>query len=83
MGSDLSCEHTGARCINPLRFTFSATAQEVVLLPPQIKQTTTVNALLQLITSAMAAAGLLTGLLLINTPVAIAAAASLEASTDC
>ena len=77
VGSDLSCEAYRRTLYQPFEVHVQRNSAEVITVATtQINQTTTaLNALLQLITSAVAAAGLLTGLLLINTPVAIAAAA--------
>ena len=71
VGSDLSCRPTSARFIS-LMVSFAASSAEVITgTTTQITQTVgALNSLLQLITSSVVATGLLTGLLLINAPVA-------------
>lgn len=77
VGSDLSCEAYRRTLYQPyLVHVRRNSAMVITGITSHIGQTVAaLNALLQLITSAVVAAGLLTGLLLIDAPVALAAAA--------
>lgn len=76
LGSDLSCEVYRRTLYQPYEVHVQRNSAEVITATTsQIGQTVAaLNSLLQLITSAVVAAGLLTGLLLIDAPVAVAAA---------
>jgi len=77
VGSDLSCEAYQRTLYQPYVVHLQRNSAAVITgTTTQIGQTVgALNAFLQLITSAVVAAGLLTGLLLIDAPVALAAAA--------
>ena len=77
VGSDLSCEAYKRTLYQPYGLHLQRNSAEVITgTTTQITQTVgALNSLLQLITSSVVATGLLTGLLLINAPVALAAAA--------
>ena len=77
VGSDLSCEAYRRTLYQPYGVHVQRNSAEVIMgTTTQIGQTVAaLNALLQLLTSAVVAAGLLTGLLVIDAPVAMAAAA--------
>ena len=77
VGSDLSCEAYRRTLYQPYGVHVQRNSAEVITgTTTQIGQTVAaLNALLQLITSAAVAAGLLTGLLVIDAPVALAAVA--------
>jgi ATP-binding cassette subfamily B protein len=77
VGSDLSCEAYRRTLYQPYAVHVQRNSAAVITaITTQIDSTVgALNALLQLITSVLVAAALLTGLLLINAPVAIAAAA--------
>ena len=76
MGSDLSCEAYRRTLFQPYGVHVQRNSAAVITgTTTQINLTVVaLNALLQLITSAVVAAGLLTGLLVIDAPVAVAAA---------
>ena len=77
VGSDLSCEAYRRTLLQPYSVHLQRNSSEVITaITRQINLTVVaVSSLLQLITSVVVAAGLLTGLLLINAPVALSAAA--------
>jgi len=77
VGSDLSCEAYRRTLYQPYEVHVQRNSAAVIAgTTTQINQTVAaLNALLQLITSAVVAAGLLTGLLVIDAPLAVAAAA--------
>ena len=77
VGSDLSCEAYRRTLYQPYGVHVQRNSAEVITsTTTQIAQTVAaLNSLLQLITSAVVAAGLLTGLLVIDAPVAVAASA--------
>jgi len=77
VGSDLSCEAYRRTLYQPYGVHVQRNSAAVITgTTTQIGQTVAaLNALLQLITSAVVAAGLLTGLLVIDAPLAVAAAA--------
>ena len=77
VGSDLSCEAYRRTLYQPYGVHVQRNSAALITgTTTQIGQTVTaLNALLQLITSAVVAAGLLMGLLVIDAPVAVAAAA--------
>ena len=77
VGSDLSCEAYRRTLYQPYGVHVQRNSSAVITgTTTQINLTVVaLNALLQLITSAVVAAGLLTGLLVIDAPVAVAAAA--------
>ena len=77
VGSDLSCEAYRRTLYQPYGVHVQRNSAAVITgTTTQIGQTVAaLNALLQLITSAVVAAGLLTGLLVIDAPVAVATAA--------
>lgn len=77
VGSDLSCEAYLRTLYQPYGVHVQRNSAVVITCTTiQISETVgALNSLLQLITSAVVAAGLLTGLLLIDAPVAVAAAA--------
>ena len=77
VGSDLSCEAYRRTLLQPYSVHIQRNSAEVITaITTQINLTVlALISLLQLITSVVVAAGLLTGLLLINAPVALSAAA--------
>ena len=77
VGSDLSCEAYRRTLYQPYAVHVQRNSAEVITgTTTHINLTVgALNAMLQLITSAVVAAGLLTGLMLIDAPVALAAAA--------
>jgi ATP-binding cassette subfamily B protein len=77
IGSDLSCEAYRRTLYQPYRVHLQRNSAELITgITSQIQQTVgALNSLLQIITSAVVAAGLITGLLLIDALVALAAAA--------
>lgn len=77
VGSDLSCEAYRRTLYQPYAVHVQRNSAEVITrATTQIVQTVAaLNALLQLITSAVVAAGLLAGLLVIDAPIALGAAA--------
>ena len=77
VGSDLSCEAYRRTLYQPYGVHVQRNSAEVIMgTTTQIGQTVAaLNALLQIFTSAVVAAGLLTGLLVIDAPVALAATA--------
>ena len=84
VGSDMSCEAYRRTLYQPYEVHVQRNSAEVITgTTTQINQTVAaLNALLQLITSSVVAVALLTGLLVIDAPLAVAAAACSEALTE-
>ena len=76
VGSDLSCEAYRRTLYQPYSVHVQRNSASITAITNQIGATVgALNSLLQLLTSVVVAVGLLTGLLLIDAPVALAAAA--------